>query len=448
MGRMPVKPRWTDRALKSAALTAASLLVAIGVVASPAVQNVASGIAGLNSGRSSGLTPSTVGGTGQSAAASTPGSARGGAPGPGAPLASAASLTSNASNAGNAPTTTGTSIGLWASDWGGAAAKRSTAGWQAAARNDRILIGNAGVYPKWIPQLHAWNPNLTVLVYNLGPYLQKGSSTYSQILSAHPTWFAHDSHGRLINLPMFPGNYLMDAGNAAYRSWQATQVAASVSAGGFDGAMVDSVGDDVLGHYASGVPVNPSTHQAYTVTTWLGDEALLLSGDKATLGHKYLAFNGLVSGPDYARDSSILATSNADAGIAELFLRQPTSSINAFPSATVVQQSLAMMAAMTARGKAFLGWTKVWVSASAAQLSQWETFTLGVYLLGRGSASYLDFMPSHSADNTAVNYSNLTMNLGAPLGPYTVSGSTFTRSFQNGKVTVNAGTQNATILLT
>jgi hypothetical protein len=437
---MPVKPRWIDRALKGTALVAIAVLCGFVYASSPTslLKATSSGIAALNHGRSAGLAPSAPGAGGQSAEASTPGLS-------GGSIFVSGGSASSAAHTATIPTLTSSSIGLWAADWGGAASRRSTAGWQAAAKNDSILIGNGGGYSKMIPQLHAWNPKLTVLMYNLGPYLQKGSSTYSQTLSAHPTWFAHDSRGRLINLPMFPGNYLMDAGNAAYRSWHAAQLAATVSAGGFDGAMVDSVGDDVLGHYASGVPVNPSTHQTYSVTTWLGDEVLLLNNDKAALGGKYLAFNGLVSGRDYVRDSSILATSNADAGIAELFLRQPKSAINAFPSATEVQQSLAMMTAMAARGKAFLGWTKVWVSASSAQLAKWERFTLGVYLLGRGSASYLDFMPSHSADNTVISYSNLTSNLGAPLGPYTMSGSTFTKSFQNGKVTVNASSEAVTI---
>jgi len=435
---MPVKPRWTDRALKGAALVVVSFLCGIAFASSPSARTVASGVAALNAGGSSGLTQSAPVAGGQSAAASTPAS-------PGGHPTHVGSKTSGSANVSDSPASTSSSIGLWAADWGGAAAKRSSAGWEAAAHNDRILIGNAGVYQKWIPQLHAWNPNLTVLVYNVGPYEQKGSLDYNTILAQHPTWFAHDSRGRLINLPMFPGNYLMDPGNAAYRAWHAAQLAATVSAEGFDGAMVDSMGDDVLGHYASAVPVDASTHQAYTVTTWLDDEVLMLNNDKVALKGKYLAFNGLVSGPDYARDSSILATSNADAGIAELFLRQPTSSINAFPSATVLQQSLAMMNALTARGKAFLGWTKVWVPASSAQVAKWEQFTLGVYLLGQGSASYLDFMPSHSADNTALSYSNLTSSLGAPLGSYTMAGSTFTRNFQNGTVTVNATTGAATI---
>ena len=127
----------------------------------------------------------------------------------------------------------------------------------AAALNDQILIGQAGVYKKWIPQLHAWNPKLIVLTYDLGPYLQKGSSNYNTILALQPTWFAHDSLGRLINLPMFPSNYLMDMGSAGYRDWHARNLIAVVSAGGFDGAMADSMGSGPLGNYASGVPVNP-----------------------------------------------------------------------------------------------------------------------------------------------------------------------------------------------
>jgi len=441
---MPVKPRWTDRALKGTALVVVSFVCGIAFASSPSARTVASGIAALNAGRSSGLTPSAPLAGGQSAAASTHGTS--GSTTKGSGSAGNGEVLLNATN----PATTSSSIGLWAADWGGAAGKRSSAGWEAAAHNDRILIGNAGVYSKWIPQLHAWNPNLTVLVYNLGPYLQKGSSDYNTILAQHPTWFAHDAHGRLINLPSFPGNYLMDEGNASYRAWHAQQLEAVVAADGFDGAMVDSVGDAPVGggHYASGVPIDTANGKPYTATEYLDNSVLLLNADKAALGTKYLAFNGLISGTEYASETHILATSNANAGISELFLRQPTSSANAFPNATVVQQSIAMMTDLAARGKAFLGWTKVWSSASSAQVAKWEQFALGVYLLGRQSASYLDFMPSHSADNTVVSYSNMTDNLGAALGTYTMSGSTFTRSFQNGKVTVNAGTGAVTLTVT
>lgn len=442
---MPVKPRWTDRALKGSALVVVSFLCGVAYFSSsPAAGTVLSGIAVHNPGRSSGLTPSALGVGGQSAVASTPGLSAGKTP------SSVLSLSPSGEILNGAPASTASSIGLWAADWGGAASRRSTAGWQAAAKNDRILIGGAGTYSKMLGQLHAWNPALTVLVYNIGPYLQKGSSTYSSTLSQHPTWFAHDAHGRLINLPMFPGNYLMDEGNAAYRAWQAQQLASLVSSAGFDGAMVDSVGSAPVGggHYVSGAPVDPATHKTYTPAQYLANSVLLLNGDKAAIGSKFLAFNGLISGPEYQSETHILASSHADAGISELFLRQPGGSIGAFPNTSYVQESLAMMSALAAQGKEFLGWTKVWVSGSSAQVSKWEQFALGVYLLGRQANSYLDFMPSHSADNTVISYSNLTTNLGSALGSYSLSGSTFTRSFQHGKVTVNTATGVAVIQVT
>ena len=358
-----------------------------------------------------------------------------------------ASRTLTATSAGAAASGSASTIGLWAADWGGAASQRSAAGWQAAATNDSVLIGQAGVYKKWIPQLKAWNPKITILEYNLGPYLQKGSANFTTILASDPSWFAHDSRGNLINLPMFPNNYLMDPGNAAYRAWHSAQLAAAVAQYGFDGAMDDSMGAGPLGHYASSPPIDPTTKAPYTVDNWLNSQVLMLNSDKAALNGKYLAFNGLVSGPMFVRESSILSTSNADAGVSELFLRQPTASVTSYPSAVTINDSLTMMADMAARGKTFLGWTKVWSTGTPAQIAQWEQFTVGVYLLGQQTGSMLDFMPSHSADNTAVSYANLTSNMGAALGAYTVNGSVYTRTFQNGTVTVNLSTTNSTIQL-
>ncbi|MGP8159769.1 MAG: putative glycoside hydrolase [Candidatus Dormibacteria bacterium] len=365
------------------------------------------------------------------------------------PTASASSSTTGGVYEAADPASTASTIGLWAADWGGAAGSRSSAGWQAAAENDSILIGNAGVYSKWIPQLHAWNPNLTILVYNLGPYLQKGSSEFTTIEQQDPSWFAHDAKGNLINLRRFPSNYLMDMGNAAYRAWHAQQLAATVKQDGFDGAMVDSVGVAALSTgYASGTPIDTATGKPYTDAEYLANSVLLLDADKAALDGKYLAFNGLISGTEYERDTNILATSTADAGISELFLRQPDSPITSFPSTSELDSTLEMMSSMAAHGKALLGWTKVWVSASSSQVAKWEQYALAVYLLGKQSNSYWDFMPSHDADNTVVSYSNMKDQLGAPLGPYTTNGSTLSRSFQDGSVSLNTSTDTATITVT
>ena len=391
---------------------------------------------------SPGVSPAATAAAFQALSASAPGTH---AKSPAKPAATSTATGHSHTVTSNTDSGVSSTIGLWAADWGGAAAHRTTAGWQAAATNDSVLIGGAGVYKKWIPQLKAWNPSVTILEYNLGPYLQKGSANYTTILASDPSWFARDAQGRLINLPAFPNNYLMDPGNAAYRAWHSSQLAASVAQYGFDGAMDDSMGAGPLGHYSSSPPVNPATGALYTATAWLNNQVLMLNSDKAALNGKYLAFNGLVSGPMFVRESSILATSHADAGVSELFLRQPNAPVTTYPNATALTDSLTMMSDMAANGKTFLGWTKVWSSGTTAQVNQWEQFAVGVYLLGQQNGSMLDFMPSHSADNTAISYSNLQSNMGAPLGPYTVNGSIYTRTFQNGTVTVNLSTTNATI---
>ena len=347
------------------------------------------------------------------------------------------------------PASTSGSIGLWAADWGGAASSRSSAGWEAAAQNDSILIGNARTYAPWISKLHGWNSKVMVLVYDLGPYLQKGSSDFATLQQQDPSWFAHDAHGSLINLRSFPGNYLMDMGNAGYRAWHAQQVAATVAEYGFDGAMDDSMGTAALSTgYASGTPIDTATGQPYTDTEYLDNSVLFLNADKAALGNKYLAFNGLISGTQYERDTDILATSTANAGISELFLRQPTTPINSFPATSALDATLQMMSDMSAHGKALLGWTKVWVSASGSQLAKWEDYALAAYLLGKQSNSYWDFMPSKGADNTAVSYSNMKDQLGAPVGAYTTQGSMMSRKFQHGSVSLNTSTDTGTITVT
>ena len=186
---------------------------------------------------------------------------------------------------------------------------------------------------------------------------------------------------------------------------------------------------------------------------------LLLNAIKAALpAGKFLAFNGLVSETKYAAtpgqptssDDGWLATSNADAGVAERWLRNPTDSLTGgFPSMAAVTTAIKVMADMQAKGKQFWAWSKTWTTpaGTAAQLAQWEGIILAVYLLGQQSGSYLDFSPSHNGDDTQapVTYPNLLAALGQPTGPYSVAGQVMTRTFQHGTVTLNFSTNTGTV---
>ena len=69
----------------------------------------------------------------------------------------------------------------------------------------------------------------------------------------------------------------MEMSNPGYRAWHAQQLEATVAEYGFDGAMDDSMGPAPLGkNYASGIPIDPATGQAYTATEYLANSVLLL----------------------------------------------------------------------------------------------------------------------------------------------------------------------------
>ncbi len=79
-------------------------------------------------------------------------------------------------------TSSSSPILLYAQDWNGSANGRTTAQWQQVAQTHALLVGGTGAgYGNMIPQLHAWNPSLKVLVYDLGPYTIKGSAEFNTL---------------------------------------------------------------------------------------------------------------------------------------------------------------------------------------------------------------------------------------------------------------------------
>jgi hypothetical protein len=108
-----------------------------------------------------------------------------------------------------------------------------------------------------------------------------------------------------------------------------------------------------------------------------------------------------------------------------------------------------MVQSLQARGKAFFAWTKVWTSATPAQVSAWNTYGLAAYLLvDNGVNDYYTFDSPFASDRTTIFYPNERSALGAPDGGFTLSGGVYSRSFQFGSVTLNTTTNVATIDVT
>lgn len=372
-----------------------------------------------------------------------------------APIAGAAGTRVTAHTATIASATAGTSpILLYAQDWNGSANTRSTAQWQQVAQTHAVLVGSAGaVYGKMIPQLHAWNPSLKVLVYDLGPYTVKGSAEFTTLTATHPSYFAHDASGHLITMKAasgsqaFPNNYLMDEGNTGWQQWEAARVLGNINQYGFDGAYLDSMAPGPTTGGDTGLPIDPTTGQAYTAASWMAAEGRATSVIKASIGSKFLFATGLVNGLEFTAYTHALTDSTANGAQTDSWLRLAGSSPASYPSAGTLASDLAMVQTINAQGKSFFGWTKVWTSATAAQYSAWNTYALAAYLLvDNGTTDYYSFSePTSKADRTTVYYANEQAALGSPTGAFTLSNGVYTRNFQNGTVTLNTTTNVASI---
>jgi hypothetical protein len=316
-----------------------------------------------------------------------------------------------------------------------------------------ILVGSPGpVYGDMIGQLHAWNPELKVLAYDLGPYTQAGTSAYETLMVEDPDYFARDAAGHLITVqaasgsPAFPGNTLMNEANPGWQAWEAQRVASEIASWGFDGAYIDSMGLGPFSGTTTGVPIDPSTHLAYTEAEWMAAEGQTLDVIKAAIGSKYLFSTGLVNGVEYQDDTYYLADSTANGMQTDSWMRVADGSLTQWPSASLLAADLAMVKSLQSKGKAFFAWTKVWTTATPAQESAWNTYALAAYLLvDNGVNDYYTFDSPFNSDRTTIFYPNELAALGAPTGPFTLTGGVYSRSFQCGSVTLNTGTNAAAI---
>jgi hypothetical protein len=250
----------------------------------------------------------------------------------------------------------------------------------------------------------------------------------------------------MITVPKFPNLVLMDQGVAGWRALH-TQLALALSKES-DGVYVDSLGSAPTSGpgYTSDRPVHKENKQPYTAREWVDLSRQVINQIKAAVGaSKYVMINGLADGGRYKSEGYLLAQSNADGGMSESFVRHATSSATAYPSPPEWKLELDEITDMAAKGKTFFAWTKVWTNATAKQKADWEVFSLATYLLGKDGKTMYNFLPADDVDRTTIFYANQQAAIGQPKGPYTVNGSTYTREFTNGRVSVNPGARTASI---
>src|ERR1035438_5274539 len=201
-----------------------------------------------------------------------------------------------------------------------------------------------------------------------------------------------------------------------------------------------------------GTPRRPSgafTGQAYTQAQWMAAGGAALDAIKSAVGSKYIFSTGLVNGSDYQNFTDALAASTADGFQTNSWMRLSDASLTAWPSPSTLASDLAMVQSLQARGKAFFAWTNVWMTATPAQVSAWDTYALAAYLLvDNGVNDYYTFDSPFASDRTTIFDPSELAALGAPDGPFTLSNGVYSRNFQFGSVTLNTTTNAAAVNVT
>jgi hypothetical protein len=109
-----------------------------------------------------------------------------------------------------------------------------------------------------------------------------------------------------------------------------------------------------------------------------------------------------------------------------------------------------MLADVGSKGDFAAATTKVWITATAAQITSWHRYALASFLLGTTGSSYFSFTQSQSSTEFQTDATSALDHTptGAAVGPMQpASGGVFTRQFVKAEVIVNPSKNSATVSL-
>ncbi len=125
-----------------------------------------------------------------------------------------------------------------------------------ADRYEMVVWHNHPRSVKNLPVLRQKNPQIKALLYRelfciLREETQLAESVghYDWIMEHHPNWFQKDIRGNLIEVPEYPGRFMMDLGNEQWRDFWIKETMKDVKEGGWDGVFVDDALTSVKMHH-------------------------------------------------------------------------------------------------------------------------------------------------------------------------------------------------------
>ena len=314
------------------------------------------------------------------------------------------------------------------------------------AENFDLVAAGAKQYTSaTLAAMRAANPNVRVLIYLNGSFDVHKAQAYP--LSE----YARDANGNYIKSKQF-GNWLMNISDPAWVSQVSGQCTTLLAQLPYDGCFVDMLGDADLGAgYLTSQPINPATGAVWTQEQEL--TATTAIAQTVTAGHpnNIIMANGLLNGAGYFSPTAPTSQlfGGASSALAESWLRSATNAVTAHETPAIWQQEVNMLTNAGGNGDPAAITTKVWVSATAAQLTAWHRFALASFLLGTTGNSYFSFTGSQSPTEFQTDATNPLdhTQLGAALGPYSALGTAFGRQYADADVIVNPTKTTVTVAI-
>jgi hypothetical protein len=310
------------------------------------------------------------------------------------------------------------------------------------AKEFDVISATKGMYSRYVGEMKAANPNLTLLVYLNGTFSMNDAG------SAYPnTWYARDSRGNKIKSIQF-GNYLMDPSNAGWVADVVHRCQEFLVFSGYDGCLLDTLGTAPLTPgYISGVPVNPATGNEWTKPQWLGATSNIAAQTTSAIAPRPVFGNGIGAGWKYFDASGPTSTilNGAEGGMVEMFVRPPFGAATRYRNEVQWKQDVDMLGNAAARGEHLVAITKVWSSASAAQKDSWHRYALSTFLLGYVAG--MDEFSFRYDHKSTMPHPYWSTPIGTPTDSYAKVNGVYTRHFTGGTVLVNPTTAAVTVSL-
>ena len=283
------------------------------------------------------------------------------------------------------------------------------------------------------------NSNLALVVLTGRQGYYGYADTLDDVTTNHADWLLYDRNKKVAVADN--GAPLLNIRNDEVKQQVADDVRQLVNDQGFDGIIVDGIGDELIRSTSS--PVFTGT-KAFTSEQRREAVEGLLRSIRAAVPDKLLLVGGYAwaDGAAYNADVSEAQdlASLADGVHITQFLRAPYSGTQEFKSDTNWKRDVDYLAAISQDNKIVLITTALDATdVDADTLRQWLAYSVASYLLGKnGSRTYFQFDPAGSLD--FANDPLLTAPIGAPLEGYTkLDNDVYRRVFANGIVLVNPG---------